>query len=291
MEYDPIKDRFGKLVEGRNTATRLFFTALQLVFLRAWYVRQALREALSKPPGAGRSADRPGAGDRSGTRARIRMLDAGTGFGQFSWWVARRYPNVRITAVDIKEDYLQEARRLFTDAGLNDRVTFAVDDLVELRAEGPYDLILSVDVMEHIEEDERVFSHFHRVLAPGGMVIINTPSDQGGSDVRHGDEESFISEHVRDGYAREELRRKLERAGLAVDRIDYTYGTPGSTAWKLAVKIPMRALGAWWGWVLLLPIWYAVALPVVLALHVVDMKLPNKTGTGLIAVAHRPGSS
>lgn len=289
MEYDPIKDRFGKIVAGRNVATRLFFSALQLVFLRAWYVRRALREALAQRDTlAQQDASVTQAGAQKDT---LRMLDAGTGFGQFSWWVARRYAGVQITAVDIKEDYLQEARRLFTEAGLQDRVSFSVDDLVALRTAGPFDLILSVDVMEHIEEDEQVFAHFHRVLAPGGQVIINTPSDQGGSDVLHDDEESFISEHVRDGYAREDLRAKLERAGLLVDRIDYTYGTPGSMAWKLAVKVPMRLLGAWWGWVLLLPFWYAVALPIVLVLHALDVKLPNKTGTGLIAVAHRPRSS
>ncbi len=272
-------------MKGRNGATRLFFTALQLVFLRAWYVRRALRRALAPVGGRADAANGARPGDRP-----VRMLDAGTGFGQFSWWVARRYADVSITAVDIKEDYLKEARRLFADANLSSRVTFAVDDLTKLSEEGPFDVILSVDVMEHIEEDEEVFRHFHRVLAPLGTVIINTPSDQGGSDVQDEGEESFISEHVRDGYAREDLRAKLERAGLSVESIDYTYGWPGSTAWKLAVKIPMRLLGAWWGWMLILPFWYAAVLPLVVALHALDVKLPNKTGTGLIAVAHRPAN-
>ncbi|PIQ60502.1 MAG: methyltransferase type 11 [Bacteroidetes bacterium CG12_big_fil_rev_8_21_14_0_65_60_17] len=280
MQYDPIKDRFGRLVAGRTWATRLFFFFLQMVFLRSWYVRRELRRAVQ----------RAGSRLRDGERC-IDVLDAGTGFGQFSWWMAQRFERLCITAVDVKEDYLQEARRRFAHARLDKRVTFKVDDLVALQADGPFDLILSVDVMEHIEEDERVFSHFFRVLRPEGQVIINTPSDQGGSDVHTSDGESFISEHVRDGYARADLRAKLERAGFHVDRIDYTYGMAGSLAWKLAVKVPMRMLGAWFGWVVLLPLWYAAALPVVLVLHAVDVKLTNKTGTGLIAVAHRPPSS
>ncbi len=270
MQYDPIKDRFGALVAGRPWAMRLFFSILQVVFLRAWYVRRALRSAAVRSGG------------------RLRMLDAGTGFGQFSWWMARRYPGVRIHAVDIKNDYLDWARVLFERYGLDARTTFGVDDLTRLKAVGPYDLILSVDVMEHIEEDETVFSHFHRVLRSGGTVIINTPSDQGGSDVGADGDASFIGEHVRDGYGRDELREKLERAGFAVERIDYTYGPWGSMAWKLLIKYPMLLLSKTFAAVILLPFYYLPALPLATLFNFLDVSTPNHTGTGLIAVARRP---
>lgn len=270
MQYDPIKDRFGALVAGRPRATRFFFGLLQIMFLRAWFVRRALRDVMDRHDGP------------------LRMLDAGTGFGQFSYWVARRWPRVRIHAVDIKDDYLNEARVLFERSGLDNRTTFAIDDLTKLQTTGPYDLILSVDVMEHILEDEVVFGHFHRVLRPGGTVIVNTPSDQGGSDV-HGDEaESFIGEHVRDGYGRTELKEKLERAGLTVERVDYTYGRWGSLAWTLSIKWPMLLLNRSWAFVVLLPFYYVPVLPVSLLLNLLDVSTTNATGTGLIAVARRP---
>lgn len=270
MHYDPIKDRFGALVAGRPWAMRLFFGGLQLVFLRAWYVRRALREVAARTGGT------------------LRVLDAGTGFGQFSYWMARKWPTARIHAVDIKQDYLEWARVLFEHEGLDVRTTFAVDDLTRLAATGPYDLIVSVDVMEHIEEDETVFGHFHRVLRPGGTVIINTPSDQGGSDVGADGDASFIGEHVRDGYGRDELRAKLERAGFTVERIDYTYGRWGSLAWKLLIKYPMLLLSKSFAGVLLLPFYYLPVLPVAAVLNLLDVSTTNPTGTGLIAVARRP---
>ena len=46
-----------------------------------------------------------------------------------------------------------------------------------------FDLALSVDVMEHIVEDVEVFRNIHTSLKDGGMLLISTPSDQGGSDV------------------------------------------------------------------------------------------------------------
>ena len=270
MEYDPVKDRFGDLVAGRHVRTRVFFGLLHLFFLRAWHVRRTLRRVI---------------GSRTSS---LRMLDAGTGFGQFAWWIAKKWPNVTIHAVDIKQEYLDRASTFFMHEGFADRAIFAIDDLTALQAEGPFDLILSVDVMEHILEDVTVFEHFHRVLRPGGHVIISTPSDQGGSDAHGEGDQSFIGEHVRDGYGRDELREKLERAGLSVDAIDFAYGPAGSIAWRLSIKWPMQLLSASFAFVVLLPFYYAVFLLPALLLNAIDVSSKNDAGTGLIAVAHRP---
>ena len=216
------------------------------------------------------------------------MLDAGTGFGQFAYWTTKRFRNVRIHAVDIKQDYLDRAELFFKQAGLDSRATFALDDLTRLQAAGPYDLILSVDVMEHIEEDVQVFKHFHRVLRPGGRVIINTPSDQGGSDVASSDGESFIGEHVRDGYGKKEIRDKLAEAGLEAEKIEYAYGPYGSLAWTLSIKWPMLLLNRSFLLAILLPIYYLFVLPIALILNRLDVSSNNETGTGLIVVARRP---
>ena len=271
MHYDPIKDRFGDLVAGHSLLTRLFFSVLQLFFLRAWYVRRELKRQLRARAGKGV----------------IRVLDAGTGFGQFSYWIARKFPFVRIRAVDIKQDYLDRASDIFEEMGLSERVEFAIDDLRALTARGPFDLILSVDVMEHIEEDEAVFRHFARVLAPGGVVIINTPSDLGGSDVHGTDEESFIGEHVRHGYNRVELVEKLRSAGLKTSHALYTYGRSGSLAWRLLIQVPMRMLSLSWAFVVFLPVYYVPVLPLGLLLNWLDMRRPNESGSGLLVVAEK----
>ncbi len=55
--------------------------------------------------------------------------------------------------------------------------------------------------MEHIEDDLKVFGNFYNSLKDNGILLISTPSDRGGSDVHNEKEESFIDEHVRDGYS------------------------------------------------------------------------------------------
>jgi len=103
-------------------------------------------------------------------------------------------------------------------------------DLTKLSEKNCYDLILSVDVMEHIEEDYTVFENFHRSLKENGTLIISTPSDKGGSDVHSEHDDSFIGEHVRDGYSINDITEKLTRAGFRDINASYTYGKPGSVS-------------------------------------------------------------
>lgn len=271
MHYDPIKDRLGRFFSRHPLLQRLFYALLNLFFLRAWFVKREVRQLLRAYP-----SNEP-----------IRMLDAGTGFGQYAYYVARHFPHAEIFAVDVKQDYLDNARRFFDQTPQGKQVETAWEDLTDLQTDGPFDFILSVDVMEHIEDDRAVFRHFARVLKPGGKVLVNTPSDLGGSDVHGEEESSFIEEHVRDGYNREELAEKLRTAGLEPIRTLYTYGRYGSLAWRLMIKYPILLLNKSMLFVVLLPFYYLFILPLGLVLHALDVRQNNETGTGLLMIAEK----
>ncbi|MDX1420600.1 MAG: class I SAM-dependent methyltransferase [Rubricoccaceae bacterium] len=274
MDYDPVKDRLGAVAWRSPARTKAFYRLLDLVFLRAWYVRRRLRRLL------GPLADRP-----------VRVLDAGTGFGQYAYFLVSEFPNVEVTAVDVKEDYLRRARAFFDRTPHGGRVRFQQRDLTATPPEdetGRYDLVLSVDVMEHIEDDRAVFRGFHEVLRPGGYVVVNTPSDLGGSGVTDATEASFIGEHVRNGYAYGDLREKLETAGLRVVGHEYTYGPAGSAAWRLLVKWPLTLLNRSWALAPLVALYYVPALPLGLGLNAADLRRRNRAGTGHLMVARKP---
>lgn len=271
MYYDPIKDRLGRVFSSHPFLQKIFYTLLHTVFLRSWYVRREIDDVLNLIPSS----------------RQIDVLDAGTGFGQYAWYVARQFPSSRVLAVDLKEDYLEDARTFIRQTPQRSQVQFEAHDLIKLDLDRSFDLILSVDVMEHIEEDRAVFRNFARVLKPGGHVIINTPSDLGGSDVEHAGEEGFIEEHVRPGYGREELVGKLRDAGLEPVRAIYTYGTYGSAAWRLLIKWPMQLLERSKAAYGLLPFYYLAALPIGTLLNALDVRTENAEGTGLLVVARK----
>ncbi|MCS6989987.1 MAG: class I SAM-dependent methyltransferase [Chloroherpetonaceae bacterium] len=270
MRYDPIKRSIGDVARKSPLLRKVLYFLLGLLFLREWYVKAELRKILSKSNGKS-----------------VSVLDAGSGFGQYAYFIAKTFKNASVCAVDVKAEQIDDCHRFFQQENLRN-ATFAVQDLTTIERENEFDVILSVDVMEHILEDEKVFRNFYRALKPGGVLIVNTPSDLSEDHDHHGDgSSSFIEEHVRDGYSPKELAEKLAKAGFENARIAYTYGFWGNLYWHLALKYPMMMLGVSKAFFLVLPIYYLFTFPFALLFMLLDFSVKNETGTGLMAVAKK----
>ena len=202
--------------------------------------------------------------------------------------MASRNSSWRVQGLDVKQEQVDDCNSFFKQIGLKN-ASFKFGDLTKLNETNKYNMVLCVDVMEHIEEDELVFENFHKALKDGGMLLVSTPSDKGGSDVHHdhddGDNHSFIDEHVRDGYGIDEISAKMKNAGFSRTEVYYEYGKPGKLAWKLSMKYPIVTLNASYIFFIILPFYYLVTFPFVLILNWMDVKMKHSTGTGLVAKA------
>ena len=138
--------------------------------------------------------------------------------------------------------------------------------------EGKYHLVLCVDVMEHILEDLEVFRNYFFSMRDGGILLISTPSDQGGSDVHDEYEDSFIEEHVRDGYNITEIEEKLKTAGFSEVSARYSYGWPGKISWRLSMKYPIIMLNSSRLFYILIPFYYLLTFPVSVLLNFMDVR-------------------
>ena len=269
MQYDPIKKSLGTVFNRTPFLRILFYRLLDLLLLRTWHVKKEIRRWAKK---------------RSGKQ---QILDAGSGFGQYSYFISGMNTNWTVEAVDVKEEQIADCTAFFSKIGRNN-VVFEIADLTTFSKKDAFDFILSVDVMEHILEDEKVFRNFYHSLKQGGTLLISTPSDQGGSDVHdHDDESSFIDEHVRDGYNIQEIQDKLKRVGFSRTEARYAYGAPGQAGWRLSMKYPIRMLNVSKLFFVLLPFYYLVAFPVALVFNYLDLAGKHKTGTGLIVLAYK----
>jgi 2-polyprenyl-3-methyl-5-hydroxy-6-metoxy-1,4-benzoquinol methylase len=269
MQYEPLKRSLGRFFAGSLFMRKTLYFLLDLLLLRAWHVKKALR-----------SISRQYSGEAS-------VLDAGSGFGQYTWRMCRMNSRWQFKAVDINKEQIDDCNIFFSKAGLSDRASFVTGDLTALNEINTYDIILSVDVMEHIEEDTLVFKNFYKSLKNNGILLISTPSDKGGSDVNSKEEESFIDEHVRDGYSKEDITEKLSKAGFQTIEARYTYGKPGNISWRLSMKYPISMLNVSYLFFLVLPFYYLVFFPVSIILNIFDLCLPHKTGTGLLVTARK----
>ncbi len=120
-----------------------------------------------------------------------------------------------------------------------------------------------------------------------GKGLISTPSDQGGSDVHHEHEESFIDEHVRDGYGTKEMDEKLREAGFSDIQSKYSYGSPGKISWKLSMKYPILLANVSKLFLLILPYYYLVTYPLCYLLNMADVRRKHSIGTGLIVICRK----
>ncbi|MEZ4798898.1 MAG: class I SAM-dependent methyltransferase [Flavobacteriales bacterium] len=266
MHYDPIKKSLGNVFNRSPYSRILFYKLLDVLLLRTWHIHRELRKWRKNAP------------------EKSHILDAGSGFGQYSYHMSKFSEKNCLLGVDVKEDQIAECNEFFHDLG-KQSVFFKVADLTKFKKENAFDLILCVDVMEHILEDVEVLKNFHSSLKEGGMLLISTPSDQGGSDAHDDDDGSFIEEHVRNGYGMQEMKDKLAIAGFKKKKLHYSYGTPGQISWRISMSIPMRMLNISKAFFIILPFYYLVVMPVALVLNFIDSRKAHRTGTGLIVTA------
>ena len=64
------------------------------------------------------------------------MLDAGAGFGQYTWRMSRMNRQWKIKAVDIDQEHINDNNSFFSKAGLSGRVICETMDLTELNETG-----------------------------------------------------------------------------------------------------------------------------------------------------------
>lgn len=273
MQYDPIKHRFSSFIQDSTTLKILFYKVLGIFFLREWYIKRTIRTEFGK--------QKPEF-----------ILDAGCGFGQYTYFMSSHSPQSKIDAVDLNPEHIK--RMTVFSKKRNMPVTCSIEDLTQYNKPNHYDFILCVDVMEHIENDRSVLNNYFLSLKSGGKLLISTPSDQGGSDSHHHDHDhdddgahGFVDEHARDGYGIADMTEKLTTAGFTVEKIKYTYGTAGNLSWRLAIKYPILMLNTSPFFTVILPFYYTLTILPILILHQLDTMIEWEKGTGLMVLASK----
>src|SRR5262249_52435989 len=100
----------------------------------------------------------------AGTR---RVLDLGCAYGFGTRGLTRgRY----VVGVDVSEAYIRRAARTVNSA----RFLRALADNVPLR-DGSFDAIVCLDVLEHVPDERALLAEVHRLLRPGGMLLLSVP--------------------------------------------------------------------------------------------------------------------
>jgi SAM-dependent methyltransferase len=143
-----------------------------------------------------------------------RVLEVGSGTGNITQFLCAG--GREVTATDIVPSYRNELERLFS-AYPNVRV-----EKFDLTAEAPgayvadpFDSVVCLNVLEHIEDDLFALAQMRDSLAPGGKLALLVPAHR----FLYGAFDRAVGHFRR--YERRELADKLEKAGFVVREMKF----------------------------------------------------------------------
>ena len=131
---------------------------VRLKYIRDWIDQHWQCDECSRTPLEGKTA-----------------LDVGCGAGLLCEPLARL--GAKVTGIDASPDVIAVAREHAAAMGL--AIDYRAGDIQDL--EGQYDLITSLEVIEHVAEPAAFLRALAKRLAPGGLLILSTPNATGWS--------------------------------------------------------------------------------------------------------------
>ncbi|PIP90815.1 MAG: hypothetical protein COW01_12415 [Bdellovibrionales bacterium CG12_big_fil_rev_8_21_14_0_65_38_15] len=101
-----------------------------------------------------------------------KIIDIGCGTGAVSAEILKKNLQVDLTAIDISEIRIQQAKNLLPTY-YKDMIKFQCLDLMDdTLPENSFDVVISRFVLHHLEEPLQMLISMKRVLKPGGRLII-----------------------------------------------------------------------------------------------------------------------
>lgn len=97
------------------------------------------------------------------------VLDAGCGSGYGADLLCSL--GYKVTAIDAADDAVKYSQMRAPTATVLKRSMDALDDL----GASTFDAIVAIETVEHVQEDEKMFAGFLKLLKPGGVLFLSTP--------------------------------------------------------------------------------------------------------------------
>lgn len=204
------------------------------------------------------------------------ILDAGSGLGDYIFSLAQKYPQNQFIGIEIDSEKVNQC--ILKQHRLDPRnIEFIQGDLEESLPLNGFDIIYSVDVLEHIADDMKVLTNFYEALKPGGILLLHIPNINQKRYLEKFKNWKQI-DHVRNGYGKEKIVDKLSRIGFSNIKTEFTCGWAGALAWEIQsiLKTAFKHRLA-----------QIISFPFTAVLTFIDVHLNKTTGNGILLMARK----
>ncbi|MBN2515537.1 MAG: class I SAM-dependent methyltransferase [Deltaproteobacteria bacterium] len=104
-----------------------------------------------------------------------RYREIGAGPGVLTVEIARNYPEVEITALELLPDMVTVGRKHVAENKLENRITYVIGDVEDERSYhslGEFDLVYSTYSLHHWANTDKAVANLYRAVKKGGMLYI-----------------------------------------------------------------------------------------------------------------------
>ncbi len=142
------------------------------------------------------------------------VLDIGSGVGTIDFYLASK--GKKVTGIEISTNAVEIAKANAKVFKLDKKINYIAAEFPSKVPQNNYDLVLFSEVIEHLENDTKALKDIWKVLKPGGLLIITTPS-KNAPLYRLGLLDNFEREvgHLR-RYTQEGLKELVENNGFQI---------------------------------------------------------------------------
>lgn len=262
MKQQELKSAVQQVCKQSSLLQRILFSVLNAVTVRTWHVKRELKKWMRTAP------------------ERAHVLDAGSGVGQFSYWLSQVRPSFSVLAIDNCMEHVCGGNK-FVRETKQTNLHFKSACVSQIDQENAFDMILCTQVLEYISDDQQTLENFHNALRESGRIIITTKT-QYKEDICHEDKAQGIA---RCGYQMAALKEKVKAAGFRKVKAHYSGGKFGRLAEKIGFSLPIRMLKLSSAFAVILPFYYILALPISMVLNWMDSHSAHKDGEGIVLLA------
>jgi SAM-dependent methyltransferase len=213
-------------------------------------------------------------------RKYLNILDAGSGTGVISFAVGKKFPEARVHGIDISEHSAVIGNHIAEKTGIKN-TKFSNFSIENFNEKNTFDLVVCVDILEHIENDSDTIQALYDFIAPGGLLLLHVPSLYRRYPI-WGKKINFdVPTHVRPGYEQDEIEGKVKKSGFSIFKTGLTYGFWETLANNLSYMITRARMQN--------KLLYSLAFPLLNMISTFGIRArPKKLGAGIFVIAEKP---
>jgi SAM-dependent methyltransferase len=193
--------------------------------------------------------------------------------------MSRQFPDAEVLGIDFQKESVEACLHVKNKIRLQN-VNFKKSSIENLSERNYFDLIICVDILEHIEDDLAALESLFSATLPGGILLLHVPSLYRRYPVWKKRINFDVPTHLRPGYLPEDIIFKVNEAGFTIRDWGFTYGFLETLANNISYMITRARKDN--------KILYSIAFPALNLMSMIGARArPKRLGAGIFVVAEK----